>query len=67
MLLSRKRGASQSENEKHDIEKWFGIWTILFPNISPPKHPCKSVRPKCLQCVFLLPVGSDTGPVKPAP
>jgi hypothetical protein len=66
-LLVRKRGASQSENEKHDIEKWFGIWTILFPNICPPKHPCKSIRPKYLQYVFLLRVGSDTGPVKPAP
>ncbi|KAH8769771.1 hypothetical protein BGZ57DRAFT_954771 [Hyaloscypha finlandica] len=44
-LLSRKRGASQSENEKHDIKKWFGIWTILFPNIYPPKHPWSDTSP----------------------
>jgi hypothetical protein len=41
-LVKVKRGLSASDKIKHDIEKWFEIWMLIFPNIPPPSHPCTS-------------------------
>jgi hypothetical protein len=40
-LLKTKRKMSPSDREKHDVEKWFGIWDILFPGVARPEHPCE--------------------------
>jgi hypothetical protein len=41
-VLKTKRGLSAPDKMKHDIEKWFEIWKLLFPTIPPPSHPCRS-------------------------
>jgi hypothetical protein len=27
--------------DKSDIDKWFDLWEVLFPNIPTPAHPCE--------------------------
>jgi hypothetical protein len=41
-LLKSKRGLSAQDKMKHDMDKWFEIWKLLFPDVSPPSHPCRS-------------------------
>ena len=40
-LLKVKRGLRAPEKMQHDIDKWFGIWELLFPNVPPPSNPCR--------------------------
>jgi hypothetical protein len=47
-----KRGKSPSEKERHDIEKWFEIWAILFPGTPSPELPCKLLGLKYFLNVF---------------
>jgi hypothetical protein len=30
---------------RQDYDKWYDIWAILFPEISPPSTPCKKSSP----------------------
>jgi hypothetical protein len=34
---------SSDEKKDYDYNNWFEIWKILFPDIPPPKDPCKLV------------------------
>ncbi|KAH8656116.1 hypothetical protein BGZ60DRAFT_417808 [Tricladium varicosporioides] len=38
-IIKAKKGISLAEKRKHDIEKWFDIWRIIFPGVSPPSNP----------------------------
>jgi hypothetical protein len=41
-LLKVRRGLSAYDKKQHDIEKWFEIWKLLFPNVPQPSNPCRS-------------------------
>ncbi|TAQ86010.1 hypothetical protein B7494_g5663 [Chlorociboria aeruginascens] len=41
-VFKAKRGMSNSEKEKHDIDRWNEIWKILFPEDPQPPHPWDS-------------------------
>jgi hypothetical protein len=29
--------------DKSDVEKWFDLWKVLFPNDPAPAHPCEYI------------------------
>ena len=36
---------------KSDIDKWFELWEVLFPNVPTPVHPCEySPKPVLFAC-----------------
>jgi hypothetical protein len=41
-LLRVKRKLRIPDKGKHDIDKWFEMWKILFPSMPLPEHPCES-------------------------
>ncbi|RFU28008.1 hypothetical protein B7463_g8322, partial [Scytalidium lignicola] len=43
-ILRAKRGMSLTEKRKHDIDKWFDIWRIIFPHLSPPSNPWNDIH-----------------------
>ena len=40
-LMGGRRRKHRSEKSKHDIDVWFEIWDLLFPDRPRPNHPCK--------------------------
>ena len=45
-LVKARRGLSAGERERHEIERWYDIWRVLFPGVSEPSNPCR-FRAQC--------------------
>jgi len=41
---SGKDVGDDSERPKNDWEKWYEVWDVLSPDITPPVNPCESNR-----------------------
>jgi len=48
--------------ETHKVEKWFEIWTILFPRAEQPETPCKFLEHALLGPFFHNALSGDANP-----
>ena len=39
--VKRTRKGNNRTHKPHDIEKWFKVWEILFPDEPKPSNPCE--------------------------
>lgn len=39
--VKAKRGLKGTDKERHEIERWYDIWDLLFPGVQAPSNPCK--------------------------
>lgn len=42
LRVRNSKDKTQEQKWSGDVQRWFKIWEILFPQIPPPESPCKS-------------------------
>jgi hypothetical protein len=60
-----RKGATSSPRPPHDIQKWFEIWKILFPDAREPESPCRFMFWCCNTSKLTLHAGNEPSDAYP--